>query len=521
MSFKVELSNEQLERIEKSYERLRKRLEYKKQRLTEIFDKNLILRRIEEALFNVKIDKGDKANIKMNIEWRKDEEDFWLNYITTLHKLQRSWRAFDFSDKVFQTDETIGFNISLDVEPRIINEKAWKKGTIQRIKNFIDYGFFSPKSIHFAKYLTIETSTPQIKIRSAFRASDVLPKEEIMENKLEYHDFITLEDMPLVLNYYRKVMDINNFWDDIAFRGLTINTAVKTGESIIRRNDDNGKRFVPRKKDDVENLILNYLAYKFVPDVNLYGQEYPSRIVYDLDPSSSTRYEEFRDFTNEFYSWLISKGFKPKFRKTGGRGAHIILEMNYNKIPKTYEMPFPKSLRFKTWFKRHGEIGLLYSSAVDFVRISTLGFAVERKGKYGKRSRITTEREDAGLRLWNIFIDWTRNIKEMGIASVGSISERTGGVCIPVKKLPEKDSMEDVIKCSIDPSLKIPTGFDPKYKSPWIHLVGNYPYLIIEERISENDNPMNLVEEMFEKYGWISEKYINLGPRKFLARYCW
>jgi hypothetical protein len=52
-------------------------------------------------------------------------------------------------------------------------------------------------------------------------------------------------------------------------------------------------------------------------------------------------------------------------------------------------------------------------------------------------------------------------------------------------------------------------------------LIGNNPHLLLEETISRKANTISLVEEMFEEFGWIPQKYRELGSERFLAKYCW
>jgi hypothetical protein len=140
------------------------------------------------------------------------------------------------------------------------------------------------------------------------------------------------------------------------------------------------ERIVVRKGEDMFKLIEDLRAYSFIPDIHLYGATYPDIAVLDIDPSPRVPYWHLRDFTQEFFDWLIDFGFEPKLRRTGGRGFHIILEMEYYKIPKLYP-PFSRTLRFNTLYDRIGTKGLLWLSFADFLKTLVLGFAVERKRK--------------------------------------------------------------------------------------------------------------------------------------------
>jgi DNA primase len=138
----------------------------------------------------------------------------------------------------------------------------------------------------------------------------------------------------------------------------------------------------------------------------------------------------------------------------------------------------------------------------------------------GKPSAITIE-EQMPQRVRNIYVDWSRATVDMGIVGLGSIRDSNGKVCLPVKQLPEKDTLDDTIKVSNDPSVKVQATFDQKFKSPWTHTIYQNPHLLEEKKLSINDNPMSLVEEIFKDFNWIPNKYIELGSEKFLRKYCW
>ena len=62
------------------------------------------------------------------------------------------------------------------------------------------------------------------------------------------------------------------------------------------------------------------------------------------------------------------------------------------------------------------------------------------------------------------------------------------------------------------------TTYDPKTRSKWIQLVRSNPHLLYEERKQES---FDLMEELFEEFSWIPEKYVQMGPDSFMSRYCW
>jgi hypothetical protein len=105
----------------------------------------------------------------------------------------------------------------------------------------------------------------------------------------------------------------------------------------------------------------------------------------------------------------------------------------------------------------------------------------------------------------------------MGAVSVGSIHHESGGVCLPVRRLPQEFTLQEVISNSFDPEVKLPT-YDPRTRSKWIQLVGSNPHLLYEERKYES---FDLMEELFEEFSWVPEKYVQMGPDSFMSRYCW
>jgi hypothetical protein len=509
------------------YERQRKIRQRKVDRLKEVFDKEAILKRAEEYVYELYSGPSPKPPAKIKIliyiEFDKNElyERQWLIYPNTLLQMNDPWREFN---PTIQPKKLMGprrgYILSIEVEPIVYRGLVVRTSTSEKVKKFLS-GFLFPHSFNFAKYLTVELSTPQKTVSISFKSKEappLLPVEYI--DKREYSDAITLEDMPLVKSYYQSIQEY--LFRDIDGRGLTLVCAVKKGEgeSIIRRNDEKGKRLVATTSEDIGNFIEMYKGFRFIADVNFYGYKTLNRIPFDFDPSLTMSHEEGRDFVNEFCVWLGNRGMRYKIRKSGGDFYHVVLDMNYDRVPEDY-IPFPRPLKFSTWFSRLGEYGILYASAADFVKIATLGFAVERKMKYGKRSRITIEEMDVGQRFKNMFIDSSRTTKNVGIASIGTLNHKTGNVCMPVKKLPEKDSIEEIIKVSNKPDLKVPERIDPKYKNIWIYLVGQNPELLHERVGDSNYNSMKHVNEIFEEFSWIPVKYAELGSEKFLAKYCW
>lgn len=485
------------EELKQKYEKQRKLREYKKDRLKEVFpDISMML----YSILPVSLKKEPTTlEIKIDIEWNKNKlrTAHWSSLVKELSDVYTSWPDFQFS---FETKELqrpkIGYKISFKGKPSHYEGKFWKKKTISEILK--RYGLFnSIKSLHFADYMKISVVADDKEIfTQAFHSKD----EEGYDgrSKLPCRDSIVLEDMPLVANYYRIVEPF--ILEDLKDRGLTVTCAVKDGEgeSIVRRNAE-GKRLVVSKLGDLTRIVENYFAYEFIPDLNLLNSDKPNKIVWDVDPSPYVAYPKFRDFVNEFRGWLAEHGIQTKMRRTGGKGVHIIADIDYDSIPSSYE-PFGRQLKFDTKRSRIGEKGFLWESLQDFIKISCIGFCYEKKRR-GSGFPLTLERDDISQRLWNIYVDWSVGIKDRGVRSLGSIHKKTGNICMPLEFMPAS---------------RLQT-FEGKFKE--ISLVASRPTLLYENPIPKSS--FSAVEEIFHKYSWMPILYYKLGPEKFYAKYVW
>src|SRR2546428_53960 len=106
------------------------------------------------------------------------------------------------------------------------------------------------------------------------------------------------------------------------------------------------------------------------------------------------------------------------------------------------------------------------------------------------------------------------------VVGLASTHHRTVAVCMPVASVPPRFNLESAVSASYCPDME-PVEFQPRYKSPWIQLIGSRPSLLFEPSISSRDNPFSLVEETFEKHGWIPSQYVRLTSERFMERYCW
>ncbi len=91
---------------------------------------------------------------------------------------------------------------------------------------------------------------------------------------------------------------------------------------------------------------------------------------------------------------------------------------------------------------------------------------------------------------------------------------------MPVASLPETLSLDSSIAASYYPEVE-PQEFRREYKSPWIQTIGSHAILLHEPTLSGRDNPFSLVEETFEKYGWIPSQYVKMTSERFMEKNCW
>jgi DNA primase len=475
--------------IEKEYEALRRRKAYQEPRITHRFSHSDLASYLKTA----------QGELALDINFSRDMigEEKWKEYGNQLLKfylaLTKKGNTFPFTIEPKQSYNSFGYRLSVRNDPDLIS------------------AIFYPSSLQFASSPIIVSGRGH---DPNLAACETLP---YTLEKRPWQDFVTRNDIFLVLAYYRRIGEA--LYDDIEARGLTVYCAVKKGEgpSVIRRNDKERQRLVVRKPNDLGTLIEEYQAFRFVPDVNPMKSFEFDRIPIDLDRPPTIGWKEYSEFVNGFCEWLRELGFHPRLRLTGGMGAHVIIDMKVNRVAAAYVKPFPRELKFDTWISRVGEAGLIGAQASDLVRILGIAFGIYRKTRLGRSAPITIENHDVSQRYYNIFVDYTRAKKDMGVVSVGSIHHETGGVCLPVMHCPPEPTLQEVVKVSFDPEAKI-SSHDPRVRSNWIQLVGSNPHLLFEQRKQDSFDSM---EEVFEKWGWIPEKYVQLGPDSFMSKYCW
>lgn len=338
-------------------------------------------------------------------------------------------------------------------------------------------------------------------------------------NKTQTSDFIVLNDLALVFAYYQQIRD--SLLTEIAGRGLTTHCAVDRGdgESVIRRNHSNPNRtrLVVDEPEEIGQLIMDYDVFRFVPDVNKFGQPYMSRVPIDFDRPVTMGWKEFAEVVNGFCVWLREEGYQPKLRLTGGRGAQVILDLVMDHIAKNYQTPFPRPLKFDSWVRQKGMEGLLSGQATDLVKTLAIAYATHRKHRLGLSAPITVEVHDLSQRYWYILADSSRAGVDTGVVGLGSIHHKTGAVCLPVTTVPSAFGLDHALRASSYPNTTI-VDFESRFRSPWIQTVGCNPQLLYEP---STKNPFSLVEETFENHGWIPSQYVRLSSERFMEKYCW
>ncbi len=513
--FDVSVSAEQLERIRSRYEFLRKTEQYRGLRVKKTFQPKAVLEDVDQKALD-KITLEDRLRLELSINFPAAEEGEvrWREYGSTLQRLFAALAKKsvppDIGMRLTQTWKELGYDISSEI---IVGEEG-KEEVVKRVLATLRL-FLYPDCTRYA--------LEPIRIMLTGHGNHVLQNESFRLGfyleKSPCQDYIILDDVPLVVSYYRQIADI--VLKDIAHRGLTVYAAVdaKDGESVIRRNNARGERMVADDVEDIGRLVLDYDAFRFVPDVNLHGQECISRIPVDMDTPPTMTWADYAEFVNGFKAWLEEHGFKPRLRLTGGRGAQVILDISMDRLAKNYSTPFPRALKFETWIGRVGKWGLISAQASDLVKILALAYADYRK-KLGKSAPLTVEMHDLSQRYWNILADSSRAVKDMGVVGVGSIHHKTGAVCMPVASLPPTFSIESAVSASHWPDIER-VEYQPRFKSPWIQTVGSNPVLLHEPSLSCRDNTFSLVEEAFEKYSWIPNEYVRMGSERFMGKYCW
>ncbi len=504
-AFDASITPEQFTNIRSRYEWLRKTDLYRANRAKRTFDPKECLDRLAAEMSSLtRTVHRMRLNLNFPREPETEGETRWKEYGTTILRL---YQAFA------RRNITLPLNISPQHDPKQLGYTLLTEletgSTTEDVKDRLRLLLLPDSLKHAVAPITVSLET-------------VGGCEEFHLNKTQVRDFIVLDDIPLVFSYYRQVCD--SILNEIAGRGLTTYCAVdkEDGESIIRRNHGNPDRtrLVVNDVEEIGQLIMDYAVYRFVPDVNLQCSSCISRVPVDFDRPTTIEWKDFAEIVNGFVIWLRDKGFMPKLRLTGGRGAQVILGISIDRIAKNYHTPFPRPLKFDTWIRRGGKAGVISAQATDLVKTLAIAYATHRKHRLGLSTPITVEVHDLSQRYWNILVDSSRAAVDTGVVGLGSIHHKTGAVCTPVTAVPSSFSLEAALAASHYPDVE-PADFEPRFKSPWIQTIGSHPEVLHEPEVSSRENPFSLVEEAFEKYGWIPSQYVRLTSERFMERYAW
>ncbi len=283
-----------------------------------------------EQQARAKITLEDRLRLEVSISFSTEEgEARWREYGGTLQRLFAALAKKsvppDLGMRLTRTWKELGYDISSEIP---VGEEG-KEEAVRQVLAVLRL-FLYPDSLRYA--------LDPIKTSLIGHGNHVLGSESFRLGfyleKSPCQDFIVLSDLPLIISYYRQIAD--TVLKDVAHRGLTVYAAVdpKDGESVIRRNNAGGERMVADDVEDIGRLILDYDAFRFVPDVNLHGEECISRIPVDLDRPPSMNWADYAEIVNGFKAWLEEQGFKPRLRLTGGRGAQLILDVSMDRLAK-------------------------------------------------------------------------------------------------------------------------------------------------------------------------------------------
>lgn len=508
---------ERLEGIRRRYEYLRRTEQYRDRGIKEVFQENTAVKSLE-AEAKTRISSEDFVQLNFRISFPTDSgRARWQEYGATLLRLYAALAERQAPFPLEIVPNSTGDALTYDITSGIPVAGYGRDATVQKLAGILR-NLLYPEGLRYALSPLLVSLTGY---RTSISQTRPTFRSEINLRKACCQDFIVLGDLPLVLSYYKQIQEPLTY--ELSGRGLTVYTAVDAGdgESVIRRNDAEGKRLVVEDAEEIGRLILDYHTYRFVPDVNMHNSDFISKVPIDLDRPSSMEWKAYAEFVTDFTTWLREMGFKPRPRVTGGKGAQIILDLLFDRVATNYSTPFPRLLKFETWIQRVGEEGLISAQAADFVKTISLAYGCYRKNKLRKNAPLTIEMHDLGQRYWNILADSSRAVKGMGVVGVGSIHHKTGAVCMPVTRVPEVFTLDSVLSVAHDSSCVEREEFQTKYRSPWIQVVGAHPSLLEEPHLSSKDNPFSLVEEIFEKYSWIPKKYVEMGSEGFMKRYCW
>jgi len=539
-------------RLRIQWELARRAKAYNKDRKTEEFDTSKIAEDIKESLTNLS---PGIFRLGLTVEFDKSKliEPQWKKYVTELFEMHEGWRSFDFS--VHPLHSYMPKDRSKRAYELFKDLRVRQTGDIHNILRYLT-GFLIPESIHFADVVSVRISdlskdieplvekeyTEKIPFYEAITLKDMKKVIEFYNSEVGFHvvkdcekrnvsahvavesgeGFVARGDyfyspgvedptkiklfedeIQRVYKYIsegRKAATVKDVSQNL---GLDFQTArmalIKLWKKCLfdrQRND-----FIFANTDELVKWgVLNNNAYEFIWNSNLSGEKHPSKLPFDWDPSNWIDYSTSREVVNDFYAYLLQYGFKPRMRTTGGKtgGAHVILNLDFNRIPVNYSYPFPRNKKLEKVVNESGNEGVIVAAATDFMRNLILDFGIQRK----KATPITLETYNVAERMHNIYADFTRVYPNIGVRSLGSIhhKRRTGGpfICIAWDRYLPKDEKEVRSVSTMD-------------------YVFKHPDVLMEPSYSINENPFSLVEETFERTSWIPPVYAR-NPTKFYIK---
>jgi len=541
-------------RLRVQWELARRAKAYNIDRKNEEFDTAKIAENLRKSL--EKVNPG-VLRLALKIEFDKSKliEPQWKKYVTELFEMHEGWRSFDFSVHPLHSykpedSSKRSYELFKDVRVR-------QKGNTHDILKYLT-GFLTPKSIHFADAISVRISDlsksleiePLVKkdyrekvpFYEAITLKDMKRVGEFYNSQVGFHvvkdsekrnvsahiavesgegyvargDYfyspgiedpnkikLFMNEIERVYKYIlegRKVATVKDVSQNL---GLDFQTArmtlIRLWKNCFldrRRND-----FIFANTDELVKWgVQDNNAYEFIWNSNRLGEKHPSKLPFDWDPSSWIDYSTSKEVVNDFYAYLLQYGFKPRMRTTGGKigGAHVILNLDFNRIPVNYSYPFPRDKKLEKVINESGNEGIIVAAATDFMRSLILDFGIQRK----KPTPITLETYNVAERMHNIYADFTRVYPNIGVRSLGSIhhKRREGGpfICIAWDGFLPKDEKEVRSRSTME-------------------YVFKNPEILTEPPYSANDNPFSLVEETFERTSRIPPAYA-MNPTKFYIR---
>lgn len=210
-----------------------------------------------------------------------------------------------------------------------------------------------------------------------------------------------------VVNYYVKVQNkILPFLKDRTISMVRSPGGINNGKFYQKHPSENFPDYIERVKikekegpdiyitiDQVEDLIylVNLGVLEFhVGNSTILDYEHPDKIIFDLDPGEGARYEYIIEGSYELKNILDNMNLKNLVKTSGGKGFHIIGELNEKMswkesksmsldIARELESKYPK--KFTTSLPKENRVGKVF---IDYLRNERGGTTV---AAYSTRAR--------------------------------------------------------------------------------------------------------------------------------------